>query len=183
MLKSSKMSYSLKKEIFLNAPKAKVWETYRDSLPQLVSAMPTVEKIKVLSREEVKEGVRLVNRWKISGGLPRAIKKIIPSRLLSYDDEATWNQKEYVCYFIEKPIDGSGIYLCKGKNTFEDKGEKTLLTIAFELTIYPEKIPGVPTFVARKLVPKIEQIISKEVAKNLALTAKVVERHMNQKLT
>ena len=174
------MSYSLKKEIFLNAPKDKVWETYRDSLPQLVSAMPTVEEIKVLSREELKEGIRLVNRWKISGGLPNAIKKIVPSKLLSYDDEATWNQKEFTCYFIEKPIDGSGIYLCKGKNTFINKGEKTLLTIGFELTIYPEKIPGIPTFVARKLVSRIEQIISKEVVKNLALTAKVVENYIQK---
>ena len=47
--------------------------------------------------------------------------------------------------------------------------------------IYPEKIPGVPSFIAKGIVPKIEQLISKEVAKNLAATAKVVEKFINSK--
>ena len=73
------------------------------------------------------------------------------------------------------------IYICKGQNDFVELGEQTLLTISFELTIYPEKIPGVPSFIAKGIVPKIEQLISKEVAKNLAATAKVVEKFINSK--
>jgi len=80
--------------------------------------MPTVEEIKVVSREEKKDEVRLLNKWKISGGLPSIIKNLVPIKLLSYNDAAVWNQKEYVCYFTETPIDGSEIYKCVGKNTF-----------------------------------------------------------------
>ena len=46
------MPYSLEKEILLRAPKDKVWRTYRDYLPKLVPAMPTVDEIKVINREE-----------------------------------------------------------------------------------------------------------------------------------
>ncbi len=174
------MAYLLEKKILLNASKEKVWKTYRDKLPKLVSAMPTVEEIKVISREENEEEIKLLNRWKISGGLPKALKKLIPIKLLSYNDEAIWKQNEYICYFIETPIDGSEIYKCIGKNIFSDQGDQTILTISFELVIYPEKIPGVPSFIARKIVPKIEKIISNEVAKNLASTAKVVEVFINK---
>ena len=175
------MPCSLEKEILLHAPKDKVWRTYRDYLPKLVPAMPTVDEIKVINREEKTLEVFLQNRWKISGGLPRSVQKLIPPKLLSYHDEAIWNQKEYVCYFTETPIDGSQIYKCTGKNTFSEKVNNTLLTISFELIIHPEKIPGDPSFIARGIVPKIEKIKSKEVAKNLAATAKVVEKHINQK--
>ena len=143
--------------------------------------METVDSIVVLSREEIKEGVILKNRWNISGGVPKAIKRIVPQKLLSYDDEARWHEKEFICYFTEKPIDGSEIYVCKGKNEFVELGEQTLLTISFELIIHAEKIPGVPSFIAKGIVPKIERLISQEVAKNLAATAKVVEEFINSK--
>ena len=175
------MAYTLKKEILLNASKKEVWQTYRDKLTQMVDAMATVDSITVISREEIKEGVLLKNRWNISGGVPKAIKRVVPQKLLSYDDEASWHENEYICYFTEKPIDGSEIYVCKGKNEFVELGEQTLLTISFELIIHPEKIPGVPNFIAKGIVPKIEQLISKEVAKNLAATAKVVEEFINSK--
>ena len=58
---------------------------------------------------------------------------------------------------------------------FTDLEEKTLLEISFELTIDPQKIPGVPSILAKGLVKKVEPIISKEVAKNLEKTAREVE--------
>ena len=61
------------------------------------------------------------------------------------------------------------------RNVFTDLEEKTLLEISFELTIDPQKIPGVPSILAKGLVKKVEPIISKEVAKNLEKTAREVE--------
>ena len=180
MFKPLTLAYSLEKKILLDAPVEKVWLTYRDCLPKLVRVMPTVDEIKVVSREETKDEVRLLNKWKISGGLPSIIKNLVPTKLLSYNDAAVWNQNEYVCYFTETPIDGSEIYKCVGKNTFLEQGNKTLLTISFELIIHPEKIPGVPSFIAKSIAPKIEKIISKEVVKNLASTSKVVEKHISK---
>ena len=55
MFKPLTLAYSLEKKILLDAPIEKVWLTYRDSLPKLVSVMPTVDEIKVVSREETKD--------------------------------------------------------------------------------------------------------------------------------
>ena len=175
-----KMGHFIKKEILLEAPRKEVWETYRDHLPKLASVMKQVDAIEVIERESTPQGIRLKNLWKISGGLPNSIKKVIPSRLLSYQDIAIWNQEKWTCDFVETPVDESGIYECKGQNTFVDLGKKTLLTISLELNIYPEKIPGIPKFLAKGLVGNVERLISREVARNLITTAKVVENHIKK---
>ena len=108
------MAYSLKKEILLHAPIQKVWTTYRDHLPTLAEVMPTVESITVINRKETIKEVYLENIWKLSAGIPFAIRKIIPEKLLSYRDQATWKEELWVCDFIETPVDGSNIYICKG---------------------------------------------------------------------
>ena len=174
------MSYKIKKEILLEANREKVWEIYRDHLPELAKTMKTVDKIEVIKRQKVENGVQIKNLWKLSGGLPSSIKKIAPTRLLSYYDNAFWDQSRWVCDFIENPIDENGVYECVGQNVFEDLGLKTRLTISFELTIYTDKIPVIPGFLKKGLVSKIEKTISKEVVKNLASTAREVERFIQQ---
>ena len=67
------MAYSLKKEILLDAPIHKVWTTYRDHLPILAEVMPTIDSI--TNRKETKKEVYLENIWKLSSGIPLAIKK------------------------------------------------------------------------------------------------------------
>ena len=175
------MSYKISREILLKAPREKVWKTYRDYLPELAKTMKTVDKIEVVKREKVENGFRIKNKWKISGGLPNSIQKIAPARLLSYYDNAFWDESRWVCDFVEKPIDDNGVYKCVGQNIFEEIDNNTRLIISFELIIYPEKIPAVPGFLKRGLVAKIEKIISKEVVKNLASTAKHVEEFIHTK--
>ncbi len=169
------MAYQLKKEILLDAPRSLVWKTYRDHLPELAVVMPTVESITVMKREEKKSELYLENIWKLSAGIPNVIRKIIPQNLFSYKDQAIWKQDDWICYFIETPVDDSDIYICKGRNTFLDINDKTVLEISFELIIDPQKIPGIPYIIAKGLVKKIEPIISQEVAKNLEKTARHVE--------
>ena len=135
------MAYSLKKEILLHAPIQKVWTTYRDHLPTLAVVMPMVESITVINRKETIKEVFLENIWKLSAGIPFAIRKIIPEKLLSYIDQATWKEELWVCDFIETPVDGSNIYICKARNTFLELSDKTLLKISFELSIDPYKYP------------------------------------------
>ena len=174
------MAYKLEKEILLKAKRKDVWETYRDQLSHLASKMPSIDKIEVIERQEIENGVRIKNLWELSIGFPKAIQKIVPSSLMSFYDLAFWNQNSWICDFTETPTNEKGIYSCVGKNTFEEIGEKTRIIISFVLTIDPSKIPGVPSFLKKGVVSKIEKIISNEVAKNLASTAKQVELFINE---
>ena len=174
------MAYKLKKEILLKAKRKDVWETYRDHLTNLVATMPSVDKIEVLNREVFDDGIRIKNLWQLSVNFPKPINKIIPASLMSYHDLAFWNHNNWVCEFIETPQLENGLYKCIGKNTFEDIGDKTRLIISFVLTIDANKIPGIPKFLKKGMATKIEKIISNEVAKNLAFTARKVEQFINE---
>jgi len=168
------MGYKIEKKINLAAPVFEVWKTYRDELMDIGKTMPAVESIETLNRKEKGEIVYLENKWIISGNIPKAIRNVIPKNLLTYKDIAVWDQSKMTCFFEEEPFDGSGIYYCKGQNIFKEKEKGTVLTIQLELTIYPDKIPGIPSFLIRPIVSNIEKFVSKEVAKNLEATAKLV---------
>ena len=174
------MAYQVEKKINLAAPRAKVWKTYRDELVNISKTMPAVESVEILNRIEKDNIVQLENRWNISGNIPSKIKSIIPKTLLTYKDVAIWDQTKMICFFEEEPSDGSGIYYCKGQNVFEKDKAGTLLTIKLELTIYPDKIPGIPSFLIRPLISNIEKFVSREVAKNLEATAKLVVEYANK---
>ncbi len=175
------MAYKLEKEILLKAKRQDVWETYRDQLTNLVTSMPSVEKIEVINREVCDDGVRIKNLWHLAIKFPKPIQKLLPQNFMSYYDLAFWNKQSWVCEFSEVPIKEDNLYSCVGENTFKQNGESTLLLISFTLTIDPNKIPGIPGFLKKGMISKIEKIISHEVAKNLALTARQVETFINDK--
>ena len=174
------MGYKVEKKISLAAPRSEVWKTYRDELMNIGKTMPAVESIETLSREKNGKIVRLENKWIISGNIPKAIRNVIPKNLLTYKDIAVWDESKMICFFEEEPFDGSGIYYCKGQNVFEESEKGTILTIKLELTIYPEKIPGIPSFLIRPIISNIEKFVSREVAKNLEATAKLVVAYSNK---
>ena len=175
------MPYKLEREISLKAKREDVWETYRDKLTDLVPSMPSVEKIEVINREGCDDGVRIKNLWHLAIKFPKPIQKLLPSNCMSYYDLAFWNKQSWVCEFSEVPIKYDNLYSCVGENTFKQNGENTVLLISFTLSIDPNKIPGIPGFFKKGVISKIEKIISHEVAKNLALTARQVELFINNK--
>ena len=75
------MAYKLEKEILLKAKRQDVWETYRDQLTNLVTSMPSVEKIEVINREVCDDGVRIKNLWHLAIKFPKPIQKLLPSKL------------------------------------------------------------------------------------------------------
>ena len=112
------MAYRIKKKILLSAPREKVWLAYRDRLVEIGKSMPAVENISVIEREEKGQKVHLENCWKITGNLPRSVRKFMPENLLTYTDKAIWDENKMICYYEEEPADGSGLYFCTGKNIF-----------------------------------------------------------------
>ena len=67
------------------------------------------------------------------------------------------------------------------KNIFLKENGKTCLIIDLKLTVYPDKIPGITGVLIYSLIPKIERIISKQVAKNLEATSKLVAEFVKNK--
>ena len=174
------MSYEIVKKIDLSAPINKVWQVYRDHLPQIAESMPGVEKITVKSRVEENKLIILENNCEISGGLPISIRKIVPKNLLFYKDKAYWNEETMVCSFENEPADGSEIYKCIGKNIFSKTELGTALTVEVSLKINPDKLKFIPTILSKTILYKIEKIITRELVRNLEKTAHLVVKYIEK---
>jgi len=136
-----------------------VYDTYRDHLADLVSYLPNVERIEKLEQQATPNGVKQLNRWKVSGAIPRPLRAFFSDQLLTYLDHADWNDSErHVEWRFEMGMMTEAID-CHGTNFFRGVSENsTELTLTGELTIDLSKIRAIPRFLYG-LAPTFEKFI------------------------
>jgi len=151
-----------------------VFHLLRDDMPALVPYMDGADSITVTSRVENGDDVSLINRWIGSmDTVPSAVKKFASQDLISWDDHATWTASTKSCRWRLQPLRSVQIFTCSGTTTVTPTGDTSTLTMAIDLDIYPEKVPGVPKFLAKRVRPQVEKFISGHLTKsmrNLALS-------------
>jgi len=161
-------------------PRDMVYSTYRDHLTELVPYLPNVETITTLKREETPRGVQLVNQWKISSAIPRAIRPFFPDKMMSYLDRANWND-EALCvdWVFEVGLFPEAVD-CHGTNFFiEGKAPGTTeVALGGCLNIDLLKVRGIPRFL-KGLAPTIENALLTQVRPNLIAVCQAVGRHLD----
>ena len=170
-------------ESVVTHPIDKVWETMRDRLPELVPFLSGAESIEVAEREDLGPGkVRMLNHWQGNKSVaPKAVRPFLTKGLLRWKDHAVWEDSTHTVEWKFETFHFDKLFDCSGHNLFEitDDGH-TKITISGNLDIYPERMPGVPKFLARKLKPKIESFISNLVGSNLADLANGLQKFLDQ---
>ena len=74
------------------------------------------------------------------------------------------------------------LFDARGKNYFSDLGDgRTEIKITCDVTIYPEKVPGVPRLLAKKVTPMIENLIEKLLAPNLTSLGEGLKKYYSSK--
>ncbi len=155
-----------------------VFAAFRDRLEDLSAYLDAIEKITVLSREEKGDKLHVVSLWESKITFPGPIEKLIPMNARRYTDNATWNNDENsVDWRIELAFFTEAIR-AEGQNRFEPHGEFTMLKIRGEIDVDPRKITGVPTIVAKRIVPTIVKVIVGNVEKNMKLANRGIERYL-----
>jgi len=152
----------------------------RDDMPSLVPYLDDCESITVTSRTESddKESVSIVNRWVADmSRVPAAVQKFATKELLSWDDHATWTASTRSCTWKLHPLRGTRLFDCSGTTTVVEEGGGTRLTMAIDLVIYPENVPGVPRFIAKRIKPQAEKVISDKLVGNMRALAKSIQRY------
>ena len=130
-------------ESVLSFPLDKVYQTYRDRLPEIAAYMPDVKEIRVLSRDDVAGGVKIHNRWFASAKLPSVAEKVIKPEWMQWDDYATWDDAQrHVDWHLEIPALGDQVR-CSGRNSFWE-ADGTLVRLTGDLQINLQKLPGMP---------------------------------------
>lgn len=155
-----------------------VFAAFRDNLSELAEYLEAIERINVLSRETDGDTMHVVSIWESKIKFPGPVEKIIPQGVRSYRDVAAWHADRHcVEWRIEIPVLTEAID-AHGINTFVAKGDKTEMSIRGEINIDAGKIKGVPSFLARSVVPTITKFVVSTVKKNMVAGNRGMERFL-----
>jgi hypothetical protein len=146
------MRFEIKDSIPLSLEEA--FLLIRDEMPALVPFMPDTEEITVLSREDLEDEVKIVNRWRASlEKIPSALRSFVKPEMLSWNDHARWTEADHTARWELEALGSSKLFSCRGETSMLEEGGQVYLKIIVNFEIYPEHVPGIPKFLARKLGP------------------------------
>lgn len=149
----------------IDAPVDQVYKLVRDKLPEIAEYLPNIRKIETIERSD--DG-KIVNHWYAKAELPAMVKSFVSDELLAWKDIAQWDDaKNTVDYKLESFF-ANDLFVARGHNTFVAKNDnQTELTLSCEVEFDASKIPGVPTFMSRKVMPSVEKILTTMLEPNL----------------
>jgi hypothetical protein len=172
---------NLESSEIINRPIEEVYSLVRDNLPKLVPYLPNIDRIEVEKKEDIAGGKKLINHWYAKAEIPSLIKKVISPELLSWKDYANWKDSKFLVEYKLESFLANDLFDASGVNTFTKEGKgKTRLKINCEIIIYPEKVPGVPKFLAKKAMPIIEALLEKILAPNLTSLGKGLNKYFEE---
>lgn len=164
----------------IHHPREQVYLAYRDRLPELAAYIPDIKEIRVLSSEAGPLGPILLNEWVGERELPKAVQGLLKPEWLTWHDFARWDDAEHhVDWRIELPA-FPGQAECAGRNAFlEDGPNATRVLLSGDLRLKIERVPGVPSFMVRRLIPMVEEVVVKLITPNLQRINESLERFLD----
>ncbi len=167
----------------VNQPLEKIYALMRDDLAQLAPFLPNIEKIVMLEKEELKPHQhRRLNHWFAKAEIPALAKKYLKPEFFAWKDYAVWDDQEHSAEFRLESFFGKDLYEAKGKNYFRAVGDdKTEVHLCCEVTIYAQRVPGIPKFLASTILPLIEGVIVKILEPNLKSLSKGLNGYFQSK--
>ncbi|MBN2496266.1 MAG: hypothetical protein JXR96_16860 [Deltaproteobacteria bacterium] len=156
-------------QVVIAHPIERVYSTLRDRLAELVAYTPALESVETLERSEPEPGrVHLVNRWQANrSAAPKIVRPFMTRSLLSWKDVAEWDQASWSTRWRFETFHFDKLFDCEGHNCYEEVEGGTRFTMNGSLSVYPERMPGVPRTMAKRLGPRVERFILKLVRPNL----------------
>ncbi len=155
----------------------RVFEAYRDRLPELTDYLPNIRKIEVLERKELDGGdVQLVNVWHGGGEIPRVARGFVKESMLSWTDYADWFAATYSVEWRSQAHAFSEAIESRGCNRFVATDEGTRIEIRGHVRCDASKISAVPRFLEKRVGTAVERILVGKVAENLDQVASGLNR-------
>lgn len=160
-------------------PRDAVFRVYRDNLEDIANYIDDIRHIKVLSREDGDGVVKLHNEWASDRDVPRMAQSMIQPEHLLWDDYAQWHESSFHCdWRIETRVFNEAI-TCSGQNLILKDGDFTIVRLTGDFTVALTEIPGVPKFMAKRLLPQVEKFIVALITPNLEKTNEAVGLYLD----
>ena len=166
-------------------PAVRVVRALMDELDDVTRFMKSVDDVSSLRRDELEDGgVHIVRRWQGSPTTsPAVLRPFLTRESLAWIDDAIWYPEEFkVRWTVTSNM--SRLYTCGGTNYFEphpDEPEKwTRVRLTGSVQVHGDKFPGVPSFLGRKLAPKLEAFIIQKLEPNFKDLALGLQRYLEE---
>lgn len=161
-------------------PRDVVFRTHRDKLVELVPYLGNVDSVEIRERREEGPVVRLLNHWSgSSSDVPAVIRPVLKPELLTWVDRATWDQSKWRCDWDITLNALPDAVTARGYNLFKDEGDATVIQIQGEFIVHPDRIPGVPTLVAKTAQSAVERFVVGLLQPNLRASNRAVEQYLD----
>jgi len=171
------------KEDSIAHPANQVLDVMIQRIEAIVPFLPQVERIDTLESTPTRDGRRhIIRRWQGSGDqLPKTLRPFISNEWLAWTDDALWIPAEYkVDWSLSTKL--GRLYDCSGTNYIEPDPQatdrRTRIRITGNLTVYTERVPGIPALLRQRLAPIIERFIVDLITPNLTSVAKGLDRYL-----
>lgn len=172
------------KESSVSHPAQVVLDTMIHGMESIVPFLPSVESIETLEKgEEIEGRIRVVRRWQgTADSAPSAVRPFLSRESLAWTDTAVWTPAEWkVEWSLSTSM--SKLYDCSGVNYYEPDPAapegSTRMRITGDLVVYPDRLPGLPRFLARKLAPQVEKFVVNLITPNLTDVAKGLQGYLD----
>lgn len=172
------------KTSYVSHTAADILDLMMNRMDEVVPYMPSIESIELKEKQAGADGtVRIVRYWQgSSDSVPVALRAFVSKDLLGWTDTAIWHPAEYKVEW-DLATSLSRLYECGGTNYFEpdpkDPKNRTRIRITGNLAVHPERLPGVPRFIAARLGPQIETWILEMLTPNLTDVAKGLQGYFD----
>ena len=160
----------------------KVYQLVRDDLSKLADYLPHIKKIDQEYQKKIRPNTyNIVNRWYANIELPYLLRKFVSEDLFSWKDTAIWCDKKKCVQYELESFYANNLFSAQGSNYFLPFNEsQTQLKVECEFQIYPEKVPGVPKIMSKKIVPMIDQLVEKAFAPNMKSLGFAIKKYLNE---
>ncbi|MCB9663341.1 MAG: hypothetical protein H6732_04455 [Alphaproteobacteria bacterium] len=160
-------------------PRDAVFETYRDRLSEVAAYLDDIKAVNVLARGEEDGLVTLHNEWIAARDVPPAFKAFIKPEQLAWDDHATWDASAFRCQFDIRTRVFTEHVRCTGTDQFVEVPQGTKVVLEGDFTLTLDSLPGVPSFLLKRMLPQIEQFIVGLIQPNLEKTNGAIGRFLD----
>jgi hypothetical protein len=162
-------------------PRALVWTTVRDHLPELVPHLADIADVEIQSRDESTSGIiRLVNFWRAETQIPSILKSVVTPEMLSWTDRAEWRPDTWECRWQIQPYFVAGGAQCNGVTRYEEAmaGRGTRLVYEGNLDLSTARVSGVPALVTGASASAIEAFVAGLIPRNFQKLAQAVSHYL-----
>ncbi|GBD27575.1 hypothetical protein HRbin30_02926 [bacterium HR30] len=176
------------RETKVHYPAALLLETMIERMEEIVPFLPNIASIETLTKKKHRDGTwEIVRRWEARAEqVPSVARRFLSAELLQWLDYALWVPAEYKVEWRQEPVyrAARGLYQCHGTNFFlpdsKDPNNTSRVRVSGFLEVHPERLPGVPAFLARRIAPQVEKFIIRLIEPNLAELAQGLETYLDR---